>query len=338
MTALKRVRTSIAGLVLAWGLVSPATAAVTSYDLTGTWVGVVKCKSSLGGVTSKTTLTPTMQVTQVGLDVGMQFTVGNELRTYVGRADPDAKKPEQKGELVALFCGTDGVVGDGRDEIARLTVATKPGKAKATIKGLTVFANPGEQPGEAGYCSWKWTRADTTDASVPTACPSSLVSRPSTARAALGAREPSDLTGTWIGKFKCKGFETGVKIRFPFAPTIRISQSGLRIGMSVDYGTGDVDRYGGLMIPDGKKPLAKAQVAVGYCDTNSVLADDFDELGILVTTTKPPGVRASLKGTTLYSEGVADPEAGTCKWSYKRTSTADPSVPVTCAPGATARR
>jgi hypothetical protein len=175
LIACKRPLASIAGLVLAWTVACPATAGVLTYDLTGTWTGSLKCKSSLGGVTTKTTLTPTMQVTQVGLDVGMWVTVGSDVRSYAGRADPDAKKPEQKGEFVGLLCGTDNVLGEGRDEIARMTVSTKAGKVKATIKGVTIFSNPGDTPGEAGICSWKWTRTDTTDGNVPTQCPSTLV-------------------------------------------------------------------------------------------------------------------------------------------------------------------
>lgn len=333
MIARKRLLTSIAALVLACRVTSPGLAASVSYDLTGTWAGTIKCQSSVAGTTTKVTLTPTMQLTQVGRGVGMQFTVGNDVRSYVGLTDPDAKKAEQKGELAAALCGTDNVLGQGRDEIARMAVSAKAGKVKATIKGLTVFSNPGE----AGFCSWKWTRTDTANANVPTACPSSFASIER--GAALTDQDRSDLTGTWVGKFNCNGSQKGGKIKFGFQPTIRITQSALTVGMAVDYGAGDVDLYGGLMIPDGKKPRSQAKVSVDYCGTNGVVGESFDELGVVTTTTKPPGVKASLKGTTLYSdEGVADPEAGTCKWSFKRTSTTDPNVPTTCAAGASAAR
>ena len=249
----KRLLTSIVASLLACRAASPGLAASLSYDLTGTWTGTVKCQSSLAGTTTKVTLTPTMQLTQVGRDVGMRFTVGNDVRSYVGLADPDAKKAEQKGEVAAALCGTDNVLGQGRDEIARATVSAKAGKVQATIKGITVFSNPGE----AGFCSWKWTRTDTVNANVPTACSSSLASIQR--GAAPTDPDRSDLTGTWVGKFNCNGSQKGAKIKFGFQPTIRITQSALAIGMAVDYGAGDVDLYGGLMIPDSKKPLNHAK-------------------------------------------------------------------------------
>lgn len=45
-----------------------------------------------------------------------------------------------------------------------------------------------------------------------------------------------------------------------------------------------------------------------------------------------------LSALKFAADTASDPEAGTCKWSYKRTSTADPNVPVTCAAGLTASR
>ena len=161
-------------------IVTPASAAFITYNLTGTWAGSIKCKSSLGGAKNAVTLTPTMHVTQAGLNIGIQLLTGPT--SYAGIANPDTKKPEQKGEFALALCGTNNVLGDARDELGRMAVKAKPGKVKASLKGVSYFSNPGIAPAEAGVCKWKFTRTDTVDSSVDTACAVLMGHQPPTAR------------------------------------------------------------------------------------------------------------------------------------------------------------
>ena len=144
-----------------------------------------------------------------------------------------------------------------------------------------------------------------------------------------------DLTGTWVGSIKCTGVFQGAKFpAFTLTPTLKISQSGLNVGIFADYPPGDTDdSYVGYANPDAKKPLEKGELAILYCGTDDVLGNEptFDEIGRMVVSTKPPKVKATFKGTSIYSDpGISDAEVGTCKWKWTRTDTADPGIPTVC--------
>lgn len=146
-----------------------------------------------------------------------------------------------------------------------------------------------------------------------------------------------DLTGTWQGSIKCKGVFQGAKFpAFTLTPTLKISQSGLNVGILADYPPGDTDdSYVGYANPDVKKPLEKGELAILYCGTDDVLGNEptFDEIGRMVVSTKPPKVKATFKGTSIYSDpGISDAEVGTCKWKWTRTDANDPGIPTTCPP------
>lgn len=143
-----------------------------------------------------------------------------------------------------------------------------------------------------------------------------------------------DLTGTWVGSIKCKASFHGEKVSFELTPTLLISQSGLNVGILADYPPGDIDdRYVGFANPDIKKPLEKGELAILYCGTDDLLGNEptFDEIGRMTVSTKIAKVKATFKGTSIYSDpGIIEAEAGTCKWKWTRTSDIDPGVPVTC--------
>lgn len=144
-----------------------------------------------------------------------------------------------------------------------------------------------------------------------------------------------DLSGTWAGVIKCKSLRGGVKDKFTLTPTMRIAQTGNALGIILDYGTG-TDAYVATLVPDAKKPDAKGELALVYCKTNDLVGDepDFDELGRMSLKAKPLEIKATFKGTSIFSDpGVfTDTEAGTCKWSFKRTAVDFPMVPLTCTP------
>ncbi len=151
--------------------VAPASAALISYDLTGTWAGSITCNEYESGakVKPKTVLTPVMRITQIGQNIGVQLDFGTSLRLFGGLSNPDAKKPEQKGEAALIRCGTSDDIATGLpNQIVRMSAATKPGKVKATFKGVALFTDP-VLP-RHGTCKWKWKRIDTVDPLLDTQC------------------------------------------------------------------------------------------------------------------------------------------------------------------------
>lgn len=151
---------------------APAAAALLDYDLTGDWTGKITCSAYVGGVKQKIVLTPTMHVSQVGQNIGVSLEIGLGGKRYAGLANPDAKKPEQKGETALILCGTDNVLGaTSPDEIGRMSVAAKPGKVKATLKGLSFYSDVADH----GTCKWSMKRISTTDPGVDTACSTGML-------------------------------------------------------------------------------------------------------------------------------------------------------------------
>jgi hypothetical protein len=71
-----------------------------------------------------------------------------------------------------IHCGMNDLVGDATtyDSIGRMQVSTKTGKLKASIKGTTIFSDPGASP-LVGTCTWKLTRTAPTSTVATTACP-----------------------------------------------------------------------------------------------------------------------------------------------------------------------
>ena len=142
-----------------------------------------------------------------------------------------------------------------------------------------------------------------------------------------------DLTGVWSGTIKCAEFVDGAKQKTVSTPAMQVSQSGLNIGLTLDFGGGNLHRYAGLANPDFKKPEQKGEFAVVFCGTNSEIADAVpDKLGRMVASTKPNKVKATIKGTTIFSDppGLVA-HHGTCKWKFTRTDTVDFNLQTTCA-------
>jgi hypothetical protein len=162
-------------------LVLAAAGRSAAFDLTGTWEGSATCTSFFAGEKIKFTDAPTIQITQVGDAIGLRADYGGgDVDLYTGIAHPDAKKPDEKGELALIACGTDSIAGNPGtfDEVGRFTAATKLGKVKATVKGVSFFSDPGAVTPEAGTCKWKLTRIDATDAAIATECPVTTSLRP----------------------------------------------------------------------------------------------------------------------------------------------------------------
>lgn len=161
-----------------------ADAAFITYNLTGTWSGTIKCSEFLDGAKQKTVSTPAMTVSQVGLDIGIRLDFGGgNVHSYTGLANPNAKKPEQKGEFAVVFCGTNSEIADAvPDKLGRMVASTKPNKVKATIKGTTIFSDPPGFVAHHGTCKWKFTRTDTVDLGFAATCQTGLTRRGGGAR------------------------------------------------------------------------------------------------------------------------------------------------------------
>lgn len=170
-----------AAVVLAVVVCAAAAGRADAFDLTGTWTGTAKCTSLFQGDTFKFTDLPAVQITQVGREIGLRADYGGgNVNFYAGRAYDDAKKPDEKGEVALVACGTNSVAGDSGpfDELGRFVAKAKPGKVKATLKGVSYysdpldFVNPPNPDGwpEAGTCKWTLTRVDTTNPAGGTVC------------------------------------------------------------------------------------------------------------------------------------------------------------------------
>ena len=163
----------LAGAVLvASAMPSAIDAAFISYDLTGSWIGTIKCAEFLDGAKQKTVSAPALTISQSGLNMGLAFDFGGgNVQHFAGLANPDAKKPEQKGEFAVVFCGTNSVIADAvPDKLGRMAASTKPNKVKATIKGTTIFSDPPGLVAHHGTCKWKFTRTDLTNPNLFTDC------------------------------------------------------------------------------------------------------------------------------------------------------------------------
>ena len=153
------------------------------------------------------------------------------------------------------------------------------------------------------------------------------------APARAGGAPRLDLTGRWLGKITCKSFNAGAKDKFTLTPTMYISQAGDALGVLLDYGGGDVERYTALLNPDAKKPEKKGELAIVYCFTNDLVGDEpeYDELGRISVSGKLGNVKAGFKGTSIFSDpGESPAEGGTCKWKYTRVDTTSPGLQINC--------
>ena len=137
-----------------------------------------------------------------------------------------------------------------------------------------------------------------------------------------------ELDGHWSGTYKCKGSANGEKDSYEDTLEADITQTGTAVGASISF-SGTVYSYNGLAVADAAKP-DKGDLMLTICGTDDDLGSgEFDELGRLKVTTKPTKGSGSISGISLYSANNP-PDAYTCKWKLKRTSTSAPTVPTSC--------
>jgi len=130
-----------------------------------------------------------------------------------------------------------------------------------------------------------------------------------------------DLTGTWVGQWKCTAFD-GEKFKPVSGPgdILTISQTG----SSVVIG-GSGSPWSGVVIADSKKPESKGELAGSRCTTDSIGENGGDEIARIKAKVNRAKGTGKLKGVSIYIEGNGT-AAGTCKWSYKLADPADPGA------------
>jgi hypothetical protein len=177
VSALRRLTIAASALAFVCSFARPTEGGAIFLDLVGNWTGTIVCKGISEGVKDKFTLDPVMRISQNGINLGILLDYGDgTTEQYAGILNPDAKKGDKKGEAAIIYCGTDDQIGvpPDFDEIGRINISAKPGKVKATFKGITIF-NDYDTPGplREGYtCKYKYTRVDTNPVAVSTQCPS----------------------------------------------------------------------------------------------------------------------------------------------------------------------
>ena len=146
---------------------------------------------------------------------------------------------------------------------------------------------------------------------------------------AAPAAHAFDLTGHWIGKWSCKGFDgTKFTSKEPDS-TLDVTQTGNDILASID---GQIFLYNGTAIPDLAKP-EKGEAVLLQCGTSNAVTLQESEIVRATVKTKDTTFKASFKATSIFTDLFVNdnqeqvPEVGTCKYSYKRIDTIDPQVP-----------
>jgi hypothetical protein len=133
-------------------------------DLTGTWTGQQVCKAFNGSSAIFKTKPSEMLISQTGHSLTVRV---DGLSGYKGRVVDDAKKPDDKGQVSVILCGTDdnpGSVAPGEILIAK--VKANPIKGTGALGGASSF----ESAANVGTCKWVYKRTNAADPAA-VACP-----------------------------------------------------------------------------------------------------------------------------------------------------------------------
>jgi len=128
-----------------------------------------------------------------------------------------------------------------------------------------------------------------------------------------------DITGTWEGKETCKCFNNvNGKFTEKFKnEEMKISQSGTDLNILVFDGL-----FNGNVINQPNKDN-KGEAAFIACNTDPKNNASFGEIGRAKLHTKDNG-KGTFKVESLWN--TSQTQICTCKWNFKRTDTADPSI------------
>lgn len=130
-----------------------------------------------------------------------------------------------------------------------------------------------------------------------------------------------DVTGTWVGKWSCKGFDGEKFTTANKTSTLKLTQTGNAIAADLDNGE---FHYNAGMIVDKFKPEKGEAVFVACPTDNLPLADAESEILRAAVKTKAGTFKASLKGLSIFEDNFGG--VGTCKYAFKRQDTVNPNV------------
>jgi hypothetical protein len=130
-----------------------------------------------------------------------------------------------------------------------------------------------------------------------------------------------DLTGTWQGSYTCQGFD-GVNFKAGNkASVLLINQTDTHF--SADLDGGDYI-YNGVAIDDDADPQGKGNLVMNQCGTDPFPTEGAEgEIVRMAAKVNPDKGTGSLKGVSIVEFlDEARPTVVTCKFKYKRVSTA----------------
>lgn len=145
--------------LLAAALLLPAPA--LAVDLTGTWLGGFQCSDFDGVKLKYSQPDEILEISQQGSALNIDWL---EVADLQGLAVSDDRKPQAKGTVAMIDCGTGTDLTTGYAELAVLQVKIDRAKGKGSLKGESFYTADGEL---IGSCKWKFTLVDTADPGAP---------------------------------------------------------------------------------------------------------------------------------------------------------------------------
>lgn len=127
-------------------------------DLTGSWIGEAVCTGFFAGEKYKETFTGTVNISQSGTDINMEF-LGT---VYNGAVITDSKN-SRKGEGPFLTCNTEVEPIGAFNEIGHMKVLVDNAKNKTSFNAVSVYA---QGAGNVATCKWTFERTDPADPGV----------------------------------------------------------------------------------------------------------------------------------------------------------------------------
>jgi len=155
-----------------------------------------------------------------------------------------------------------------------------------------------------------------------------------TATYASPALAALNLTGTWTGKWSCKDVTNGAATKPGGTVTMTVTQSSADVNANLhrtlaDGSDGGSETYQGHVQEITAKPGQGASTLVG-CETHPGSTNYAETLSANAKVTLSS---ATFKGSSAYERAATPTVGGQCKYSLKRTTTADPNVaacPIVC--------
>jgi hypothetical protein len=139
--------------------------AAWALDMTGTYEGRQVCKQleKSSGEKGKITITPAMQITQVGKKLRMDLLPGFH---YEGTVVDDARNPLRRGQAALVMCNPSQDASGYAEVLYVEDARMGPDGVTLVIRGVSAYSTSSH----IGHCRWWYTRTSNADPNVST-CP-----------------------------------------------------------------------------------------------------------------------------------------------------------------------